>query len=400
MITATSRIISGNTNNELKRALREQRSLFFNGREASIKVGFISYDFYPPEGGQGVFAHQIYNALAKIDGVEMSVMSSRKNDIEDHELIKVTERYGFGPLHFSYKANLFLKRFIKKKQIDILQINGGPGGVFLYRKPRVPVVYIAHHTYAQQYRHLGKQFVHKILKTFEGRGYRLSHRIIAVSTTTAASLINDYGIKKEIVEVIPDGVNTELFRRQKGQKEPGSILFVGRLCDRKGLPFLIDAIGTIHNKLPTVKLYIVGEGPLRDLLEARVGELGISDNVTFIGKVTEQELVDWYNRMEVLVLPSLFEGFGMVCLEAMACGTPVIATDSPGIVDVVKNEWPCALVPPGDSEKLASALIEYFRDGRNRFARDDFGVDKRFLWPQIAERYKAVYDDILSRVSA
>lgn len=354
----------------------------------------MTYDFYPPVGGQGVFAYQLYKALAGIDGIEMSTVSSRENDIEGHERVKVTGRYGFAPLHFSLKANLLLKRFVREKKIDILQVNGGPGGVFLLRKPKVPVVYIAHHTYAQQYKYLGKRLVHRVLKVAERIGYRLSTMVVAVSTTTAASLIDDYGIPPDRVLVIPDGVSADFCVRPGPARKPSSILFVGRLCERKGLPFLIDAMGIVIKERPPAKLYIVGEGPLRESLEAKVRELGIEDNVDFIGKLTDEELVDWYNDVELFVLPAFFEGFGMVCLEAMACGTPVIATRAPGIIDVVKDEKPCALVQPGNAAELAGAILSYFSEGWNELAGEKSLVPDGFDWRSIADRFVDLYQEV------
>lgn len=372
-----------------------QRSILLSGEVDFIRIGFITHDFYPPVGGQGVFSYELYNALAGIEGVEVSIASSRDNDIETHEQVKVTGRYGFGPLHFSLKINRLLKRFIEKEKVDILQVNGGPGGVFLLRKPGVPVVYVAHHTYGQQFEYLGRKPVYRILKIAEAIGYKLSARVVAVSTTTASSLVNDYGISPDRIKVIPDGVSSKFSIQAGSAREPLSILFVGRLCERKGLHFLVDAMGLVSREFPSVRLYIVGEGPLRDLLEAKVCELGIENNVTFVGKVTDEELVRWYNKVEVLVLPSFFEGFGMVCLEAMACGTPVIATKVPGIVDVVKDSEPCMLVEPGDSTQLAEAIVAYFSEGWNRHSGKRSFVPEGFDWQSIADRFTDIYNEAL-----
>ncbi|MCG2796679.1 MAG: glycosyltransferase [Actinomycetia bacterium] len=357
-----------------------------------MRIGLVSYDFYPPIGGQGVEAYELYKALQNQEEVDVVVFSSRENDIPCHIDVPTVNALGVGQFHFSLKVGGIIRDLDRKNRIDLLQVYGGPGGVLIYRKPPVPLVFVANHTYGQQYRYLGKK-AYRLLMRVEGRGYRLADRIVAISTTTRDSLINDYGIPPDKVRVIPVGVDTNRFRPLGIERIPHSILYVGRLCERKGIPLLIDSLKDAKVSIPDIRLYIVGEGELKSKLQDHVERMKLSENVVFLGRVSGEELVKWYNRVEVMVVPSIFEGFGIVCIEAMACGTPVIATECPGVVDIIDDKRNGILVNRNRSE-LAGAITELLgdkelRNAMARAGRED--VIERFSWNVIVEKFVKVY---------
>ena len=360
-----------------------------------MRTGLISYDFHPPIGGQGVEAYGLYKALGNRTGVDVVVFSSRENDIRDHVRVPAGGTLGMSQLYFSLKVNMRISRVTRRNKLDLLQVYGGPGGVLLLKKPAAPLVYVANHTYAQQYRHLGR-LVYRPLKMLEGIGYGRAREIVAISTTTRESLISDYGIDPEAVTVIPVGIDTSVFKPSGASQEPQSLLFVGRLCRRKGLSYLVEAIGIVRREVPDVRLYIVGEGGLRGELEKSVDETNLSSNIRFVGKVSDKELVEWYNRVEGFVLPSLFEGFGIVCLESLACGTPVIATRVPGVTDIVNDVPPCVLVPPCDATALARAITVFLKEGWGRGRKRETLAGPGFDWESISGRFVEVYKRALS----
>jgi glycosyltransferase involved in cell wall biosynthesis len=181
-----------------------------------------------------------------------------------------------------------------------------------------------------------------------------------------------------------------------------TVLFVGRLVERKGVAHLIEAMGQLQNQRRT-QLVIVGEGSERPRLEARARELGLADRVVFRGRVGDAELRRAYETADVFVLPSVLdsrgdtEGLGVVLLEAMNYGVPVIASRIGGIVDIVTDNETGVLVPAGDAIALAGALEKLFADpararrlgeaGRRRLA-------EHFSWDAILERYEAVYRSV------
>ncbi len=179
------------------------------------------------------------------------------------------------------------------------------------------------------------------------------------------------------------------------------ILFVGRLVERKGVRILIDAVARLQDR--GVRLTIVGDGPERSALEAAAGASGAAGAIEFKGFVSAANLHDYLAATDTLVLPALrdakgdVEGLGVVLLEALALGKPVIASDSGGIRDIVQHEKTGLLVPPGDAEALARAIAryvenpEYARDlalaGREHTARE-------FSWDSITGRLRAIYRSV------
>lgn len=363
-----------------------------------MRVGIITYDFYPPIGGQGTEAYNLYKQLMKKDQTEAFVFSSRKNSLKNHVQIPSFGRT-LGPLFFSLYISLKLEKIINKYKLDILQVYGGPGGVFLVRKANIPVIYVANHTYAQQFGHFKKK-IYLFLMLLEKIGYVMSKKIIAISSTTKKSLVHDYGIPPEKIIVIPVGINLDEFKPLDDIKKiPSSILYVGRLDKRKGVQYLIRALRYVVKGFPMAKLYIIGNGNLRDSLEKLARNEKVDDHVTFLGKVPMKDLVKWYNKAEVFVLPSLFEGFGIVVLEAMACGTPVIGTKVAGIVDIIENKKTGILVPPEDEKKLGEEIKRILNSPKMRkkivYISRRY-LKKKFEWESIVGNFIHLYFTNLS----
>jgi glycosyltransferase involved in cell wall biosynthesis len=174
--------------------------------------------------------------------------------------------------------------------------------------------------------------------------------------------------------------------------------YVGRLASHKGVDVLVDAVAA----LPNVALDLVGDGPAREELVARVSRSGASDRITFHGFVAHQNLPEWYRRFDVLAVPSLetpswIEQFCRVAVEAMATGVPVVASASGSLPEVVDDGG--VLVPPGDVEALRATLAALLRDpdrlvelGKRAEARS-----VRYSWHNIALRQRALYEEMVRR---
>ena len=139
-------------------------------------------------------------------------------------------------------------------------------------------------------------------------------------------------------------------------------LFVVRLSKEKGGEYLIRAMPQVLARFPDTKLLIVGSGPLENELKRLVEESGVAKNVVFAGPVAHWSLAGYYATADVLIGPSLREGFGLVFVEAMTCGCPVVVSDLPGIADIVKDGQTGFCVPPCDSQALAAKIIEVMQD--------------------------------------
>ena len=133
--------------------------------------------------------------------------------------------------------------------------------------------------------------------------------------------------------------------------------YVGRLRSEKGLPILLTAFTKIINDIPDTVLLIIGDGPDRDDFKKQSKKLGIDSNIIWLGKKYHPELFQLYGLMDIIAIPSLFEGFGLVAAEAMAAGVPVVASDVDGLAEVLKNQKYGILVRPNAPEDLAGAIV-------------------------------------------
>jgi glycosyltransferase involved in cell wall biosynthesis len=138
-----------------------------------------------------------------------------------------------------------------------------------------------------------------------------------------------------------------------------TVLYVGRLAPEKGIEYLLAAIAQLTAPFPRLQLYLVGSGPSESALRQQAQALGLQKQVHFVGYVPRPSLVDWYRAADVVCLPSLFEGFPLTAAEAMACGTPLVASRAGGMEDVVR-EFECGiLTPAGDPGALKTAIEQY-----------------------------------------
>lgn len=236
------------------------------------------------------------------------------------------------------------------------------------------------------------------LQRFLAWAARRSDRVVAISSYTAEELRRLADVP---IEVIPytTSLPPVAARATRPAGAPFTVLFVGRLVERKGVAHLVDALALLHSQ-PPARLVVIGEGPERSRLEARAHEHGIGDRIEFRGKVPDDALQRAYGEADVFVLPSVFdargdtEGLGVVLLEAMDYGVPVIASRVGGIVDIVEDGVTGILVPPGDAGALAQALARVLdtpdlarrmgEAGRRR-------LGERFSWDAIVARWDALY---------
>jgi glycosyltransferase involved in cell wall biosynthesis len=215
--------------------------------------------------------------------------------------------------------------------------------------------------FPEQFRPLNRLY----LSTMTRHSCRRARRVIAVSQATADETVRLLGVPAERIDVVPNGVHhahlhtlparqVQAFRQAKGLPER-FVLFLGTLEPRKNLTTLVQAFARTQAARQGVKLVIAGgKGWYYQEIFASVERFGLEDAVLFPGFVPDAELPLWYNTATVFVYPSLYEGFGLPLLEAMACGTPVIGADASCIPEVVGDAG--LLIPPHDAAALADAL--------------------------------------------
>jgi phosphatidylinositol alpha-mannosyltransferase len=202
----------------------------------------------------------------------------------------------------------------------------------------------------------------RLLRIAYWRSQRRFLRIVSVSGPAADFAKTSYGMKSDVV---PNPVEIKRFkhRHQPGIGKERQVVFLGRLVKRKGCRQLIEAFYLIRQAHPNVKLVIAGGGPERQALETLVRQKGISDSVTFLGYVKEEDKPQLLGDADIACFPSLYgEAFGIVLIEAMASGSgPVLAGDNPGYRSVL-GDRPDSLVDPNDKQAFASRLSQLLDD--------------------------------------
>ena len=191
-----------------------------------------------------------------------------------------------------------------------------------------------------------------------------------------------------------NGVDTATFRRLPDvERESGRILFVGDSEDRnKGFSYLLSALHQL-GPFASVQVVVVQRSWSKKAPEM-ARELGLEDKLTFVDSLSIDELVHEYNRAELLVSPSLYEGFGLPAAEAQACGTPVIATSVGAFPEIVEHGETGMIVPPGEAELLAHAIRTLLDDDALRDRMGEAGerhVRERFGWRHTAEQMVELY---------
>ena len=188
------------------------------------------------------------------------------------------------------------------------------------------------------------------------------------------------------------------------QRSANTILFVGRLVEKKGLIYLIEAMPQVRSSHPEVHLDIVGFGPERDRLAERVRQLGVESSVRFVGAVPQAELSRYYQSATVFVAPFIEaaggdqEGLGLVVAEALGCGCPVVVGDVPAVHDLIGGAVEC-VVPQRDADALAKAVIRVMDDpvsaGRRALILRE-RMQERFSWVSVTDRYADLFESLIA----
>ena len=222
---------------------------------------------------------------------------------------------------------------------------------------------------------------------------RLSHRIAvseAARRTVARYFPGEY-------QIVPNGIDLEEFtapreRPQTFSRDRRHVLYVGRLEPRKGVDHLVRAMGRVQRAIPDVRLIVAGDGPDRRQLMALAKEC--RTEVTFLGRVANDDLPAYFQASDVVCSPALGgESFGVVLLEAMACGTPIVASRIDGYVGLAGNVGCGPLVPPGDAEALEHALQSLLQDEtlRRTLGARGAAAARAYDSPVIARHLDGIY---------
>ncbi len=212
---------------------------------------------------------------------------------------------------------------------------------------------------------------------------------VVISESTRDDLVAR-GVARERITVVHCGMDHESYRRdpEAGKSEAPTILYIGRVRRYKGVDWVLRSLPAVLARRPDAKLVVVGDGPHLPELKLEAARRGLAHAVVFRGFLPRAEKVKLLQRAWVLVQPSPKEGWGLTVVEAGACGTAVVAADSPGLRDSVRRDETGLLVPYGDVRAMADALVRVLDDAalRGRFERAGTEWAARFTWPDCGRR--------------
>lgn len=236
--------------------------------------------------------------------------------------------------------------------------------------------------------------------------YRAAHRFVTLTPDHMSSPGSRLKPVWHKTSLLQTGVDTAGFRPRPDLRTSGAIGFLAVLDPfhrYKGLDVLLRAMRRLADHGVEARLTVGGDGALRAEYEQLAASLQLGDRARFVGRLSDDELATFFNACSAFVLPSLSgaqEGYGLVALEAMACGVPIITTTAAGIAPIVRDAEAGMVVPAGDDVELADAIEHMLAhaDARSRMGvRGRALVESRFSWLAVAEDYVAVYRGALGR---
>jgi glycosyltransferase involved in cell wall biosynthesis len=232
-------------------------------------------------------------------------------------------------------------------------------------------------------------------KRVEAAVLREVSNVVVLSSQFADVLRRDYGVPGNRISVIPGGVDVDTFTpADNGSSRDKQVVAVRRLEDRMGLDVLIRAWPTVLGRHPDARLLVVGEGSARAKLEALTGSLGLDASVRLVGRQSDGYVVSAYRQSAVSVVSSVaLEGFGLIALESLACGTPAVVTRCGGLPGVVAPLSAELVVDAGDPGDLARGIVAVL-DGEAPSAADCRRYAERFSWDRVAGDHLDLYSGL------
>jgi phosphatidylinositol alpha-1,6-mannosyltransferase len=386
----------------------------------SLRVCFVTKMYPPRTGGGATYAYELANALGEL-GHEVDVYTQAVPGEDGPEwthpnvtvtrITKARPLVVFSTLYFTIAC----RRRIDFVQYDVIHGTLMPASTlafdpFLLGSIDAPLVLTSHGTSYDEARSVNPErpvdyvfryFFHPVNVLMDAVAGRFADRIVAVSDHTREQLRDLYRFDEEKLVTVPPGIDTERFRpveevHPEVDPDRESILVLSRLDPRKGIDKAIRAFARLDRS--QAELLIAGTGRLEESLKELAKELGVREDVRFLGFVPDEELPALYSSVDLFVLPSEYEGFGIVFMEAMACGTPVIGTDVGGVPTAIDDGESGAIVPRDGIDELAERMDALLSDSSRYGAMVEGarGWAERHDWTEIASEVNGAYRVVMS----
>ena len=405
-----------------------------NDAESPLRIAFLGYRSAPHSGGQGVYLQYLSRYLHRrghhvtvISGPpyphlddDIDLVKLESLDLYAHGLRSVKPRHFFSRLEriewFSKLTGGFAEPYtfgerVKKwfvgreRDFDIIHDNQTiADGVLALQTRGLPLVTTIHHPITRDYRvalaaepkwymRLLIHRWHSFLRMQKRVAPQLAS-VVTVSSASAADISTDFGVAPEAISVMHLGVDTEMFRPLPAiTREPYRLMTTASAdAPLKGLSHLLKAMAALRPDYPEIRLTLVGQPKPDGETQRLIDSLELADCIDSCKGISHEEMVQRYARATVAVVPSMYEGFGLPAVEAMACGVPLVSTNGGALAEVVADA--ALVVSPGDGNALAQQIKRLFDDAS---LRDEYAsrglerVEQHFCWERCAERMEAYY---------
>ncbi len=386
-------------------------------KEKKINILIINYEFPPLGGGGGVATYDL--ALEWVKSANVHVITSSFKGLPSYENIngihvhrvKIFFRKSRDAATFISMLSYLPAGLIRalslalKYKFDVINthfvVPSGPLGYVISKLFGIPNVLSLHggdiYDPSKKISPHRSRFFKSVVRFLLNR----ADVIVAQSSNTRNNAIEYYAPKKEI-QIIPLAFHPPVIpktsRKKLGLHEKDFIcITIGRLIKRKSIDILIRAIALFDN--PAIKLLIMGDGPEREYLESLVKELSLHDRVQFMGFVADEKKFAYLSQSDLFVLTSMHEGFGIVFMEAMYCGLPIVATNHGGQVDFLIHGENAMLINVGDVEKCAESIMKFYND-KKLYQYCSVNNKKKittFYAENVAERYMNIFLTLVNK---
>jgi glycosyltransferase involved in cell wall biosynthesis len=387
-----------------------------------MRVLHLSWEF-PPRIIGGIAAHvfDLSRALVR-RGLEVNVMTcnfpnAKKFENIDGVNVNRFEAYATGDSFLGWALRMQKNMEISSSDLitetggfDVIHTHDWLSGVagiglkYLYRKPLITTMHSTEFGRRTGIHNELQASIHEI----EGWITSESWRIITCSYYMLSHVAWCFHLPENKISVIPNGVDVSKFnftfnywdvRNRFANRSEKILLFVGRLVPEKGLDTLINALSMILAGGVNSKLVVVGEGPQKEMYQGMANDYGLGEKVYFAGYIDDWILRALYRVADVTVVPSKFEPFGIVALEAMAAHCPLVTTSTGGLSEIVDDGSTGLKVPINDPPALARAILRIAKDEgfRNYVVENAYRKCLwNYNWDKIAEWTSGVYDAVLN----
>lgn len=414
----------------------------YPAEDQPLRIAFLAYRGKPHVGGQGVYTRHLTKALVDL-GHHVEVLGGQPFPLLDErvplielpsldiyndyfpmrmpgiwelkhwpDFVEVTA-FSTGtfpePLAFSLRAWDHLRK--RKRDFDLVHDNQSLGYGLLPIQRELPLLGTIHHPITVDRRlemsHARTRYQRVTLSRWyaftrmQTRVARRLERIVTVSESSRHDIVKDHGVDARRVQVVPVGVDPDLFRPIPGIERVAGRLVTTASADvtMKGLRYLLEAVAKLRTERD-VSLVVIGRPKEGGRSAETIERLGLTDVVSFVTGVSDQRIYELYSEAELAIVPSLYEGFSLPAIEAMSCGVPLVSTTGGALPEVVGADGDTALlVAPGDSEALAAKIRMALDDPALRAAVGARGRERvidNWSWRHTAERTLEQYRALLA----